>query len=306
MFRRLLPNAAIIFVVIKLTLLVHSASPQIAKHVDEKNMQHNEQLKNETAINTGYRELQSNNATINIDYNYQTCPNTNENYNINQVLNYLDNQKATIQDRILQSSSSRSTNATEPSKEFLYDDFREALEWMAKVGVEKQSDGGAKFLFYMGPNNCNKDGWHIGLANVAAFLAQSMTTSIRDDVCDELNWEIIEAPSGVNFENADGSRGVYPVSNACGMLGYDYQESPAFTCGDSPEDARFACPVVSNMKIKSVSKLPFKKTPPPLECYPRSSDMPYTGFFNPGGRSNGITNGMGIVPSRSGRTDVEG
>lgn len=155
---------------------------------------------------------------------------------------------------------------------------------MARQGIPNPNDKNNPFQFYLGPDNCNNDGWQIGLINIAAFLSQAMTLGIRNDTCDELNWEMAE------------NENVYPLSNACGMRGWDY--SGAFhSCEE------YDCTVKTNMMIKAVDKSKFEgRMPPPLECYPRTSGRSYTGYFDP---LVGVKEDR-IVSSFSGKTDVEG
>ena len=308
MNRPLIPRLAVCcLLTLQLALL-----PRLSQQIDQLDDQ-KQQRQNFHEESTP-RSLQSN-SNSNYNYNYQTCPNNddNENENINQVLSYLDDHKPSIENQILQSYTSARGNATKPSLQYLYADFRSALEWMATVGVDKQSTKNTNnnndnnndnaFKFYMGPNNCNKDGWHIGLANIATFLSQSMTTVILNDTCDELNWEMVQPPNGVDVS---GKSGVYPISNACGQLGYQYDDSPFHTCSGDAQDAKFACPIDPTMEITATSKSSLRRTPPELQCFPRTDDMPYTGFYNPNGNSNVVINGLGVVPNRAGRTDVEG
>lgn len=98
---------------------------------------------------------------------------------INQVLNYLDDHRLQIEESIFIRYTNHHQNETVPTTQFTYKDFRSSLEWMATVGVDKGN--GEKWKFYMGPENCNGDGWHIGLANVATFLSQSMSLVILND-----------------------------------------------------------------------------------------------------------------------------
>jgi hypothetical protein len=210
---------------------------------------------------------------------------------IDQVLNYLDEHKSSIQSKIFQSYADKDQKTTKASVNYLYEDFRSNLEWMARDGVPNPNNGDTPFKFYLGPDNCNNDGWQIGLINIAAFLSQSMTISIQNDTCDELNWERIIPQVG------DTSGGVYPVSNACGMRGWEYQTGTFFSC---PEE-EFNCEVNKDMRIKAVDKSVFARTPPSLECYPRTNGRSYTGYFDP-------LKGMKVdvvVESTSGRTDVE-
>jgi hypothetical protein len=151
---------------------------------------------------------------------------------------------------------------------------------MAKEGIPNPSSVSSPFKFYLGPDNCNNDGWQIGLVNIAAFLSQAMTLGIRNDTCDEFNWEMVE-------EN------VYPLSNACGMRGWDYS-SNFHSC-------EYSCEVMRGMRMKGVDK-DKGRMPPPMECYPRTEERKYTGYFDP---EKGVLQDR-IVDSFLGRTDVEG
>jgi hypothetical protein len=204
---------------------------------------------------------------------------------IDRVLTYLDDNQASIQSKLFQSYTSQYRNETQNSKAYLYQDFRSSLEWMARSGIPnpKNNANDNPLQFYLGPDNCNNDGWQIGLINIAAFLSQAMTLAIQNDTCDELNWETVE-------------EGVYPLSNACGMRGWDYT-SHYHSCGEE-----YDCPVKKSMMVKAVDKGKFGRMPPPLECYPRSAGRSYTGYFDP---LVGVKEDT-IVDSFLGRTDVEG
>lgn len=199
---------------------------------------------------------------------------------IDRVLNYLDDNKLIIQSKIFQSYTSQYRNTTKDSVKFLFDDFRSNLEWMARDGVPNPKNNALQFKFYLGPDNCNNDGWQIGLINVAAFLSQAMTLGIRNDTCDELNWEKVEG-------------NVYPLSNACGMRGWDYQ-SNFHSC-------EFDCNVDKQMFVQAVDKSKFGRSPPNLECYPRTEQRKYTGYFDP---MIGVKEDK-IVESVLGKTDIE-
>lgn len=138
------------------------------------------------------RILQNNNNNNN-NNNVCTQPSTSTSSStkvINQVLSYLDEHRPSIEATILQSYTNHYENATRPSTQYLYDDFRSSLEWMASVGADRgpanggnsnNGDDGNEWTFYLGPDNCDDDGWHVGLANVATFLSQSMTMVILND-----------------------------------------------------------------------------------------------------------------------------
>ena len=48
-------------------------------------------------------------------------------------------------------------------------------------------DNGSGFKFWLW--NADKEKFRYGLVNLAAFLANAMADGIRDDTCDELNWQ---------------------------------------------------------------------------------------------------------------------
>eukprot|EP00804_Cyclotella_cryptica_P010088 CCRYP_018038-RD/>CCRYP_018038-RD protein AED:0.19 eAED:0.19 QI:308/1/1/1/0.81/0.70/17/2275/1193 len=216
---------------------------------------------------------------------------------IDQVLDYLDEQKSSIQAKIFQSFTDKHRNVTKNSVHYLYEDFRSNLEWMARDGIPNPNSENP-FKFFLGPENCNNDGWQIGLINVAAFLSQAMTLGIQNDTCDELNWEMVLPEDGNVFE------GVYPLSNACGMRGWEYQAGKFFSCSgkDEVSGVRFDCEAKRSMRVKAVDKARFGGTPPELECYPRTEERTYTGYFDP---AIGVRDDK-VVESVSGRTDVEG
>lgn len=180
---------------------------------------------------------------------------------------------------------------------------------MAREGIDnpfyKQGERGGgeeKLKFYMGPDNCNNDGWQIGLANVATFLSQSMTMGILNDTCDELNWEEIRE------DDSGEETGVYPLSNACGMRGRSYNSGQMYTCpassggGNGANSVNFDCSVDTNMKITAVHKSPLRRSPPAFQCYPQTGENPFTGYFD---FAKGVMDDR-VIASVLGRTDVEG
>lgn len=82
------------------------------------------------------------------------------------------------------------------------------------------SDGIAGKYFYGGDNSLN--GLKYALVYIAAFLAQSMKETIKNNACDKKSWDLVN--------------GVYPIGNACGQLGHSYQD---YTW------AHMACPMKS-------------------------------------------------------------
>jgi len=229
---------------------------------------------------------------------------------INRVLSHLDEHEASIQSIILQSYTKVDGRETRDSVQWTYRDFRNALQYMATTGVTVPPDvarqlnlptTNRKLTFFMGHANCLNDGWHLGLANVAAFLAQSMTLAIIDDACDELNTE------KVSDDWVDWEEGAWPISNSCGQRRMDYN---SFQSDNDFCEKVYSCDVDVDMKMKAEPThyytQPTSTFPPPMQCYPRTVDEPYTGYFDPrvGGSIEIIQSRA--VPNSLGRTDVEG
>mmetsp|Transcript_26203 Transcript_26203/g.56491 ORF Transcript_26203/g.56491 Transcript_26203/m.56491 type:complete len:1199 (+) Transcript_26203:258-3854(+) len=246
-------------------------------------------------------------TTLQDTTNYMSTPSV-----VSKVLNYLDAHRTLLENTIFRSYTDHHQNVTKPSTQYKYADFRSALEWMAGTGVERgetarDRGGGERLAFYMGPDNCNGDGWHVGLANVAAFLGQSMTMVILNDTCDELNWEMVFPRTG-----SDGFNGFYPLSNACGQHGVSYTSSPPHNECIGTIEEKYACDVDPYMTMTSQSRSPFEgDAPPPLQCFPRTPEQTTTGHYDPM-LLNEIKGGMmvneegNVWPSYLGRTDVEG
>lgn len=232
---------------------------------------------------------------------------------INRVLSHLDAHQASIQSTILQSYVNVNRPKTRDSTQWTYADFRNALQYMATTGVTVPPDvarqlnlpnNNRKLTFFMGHANCRDDGWHIGLANVAAFLAQSMALAIRDDACDELNTEkITNDVSWISWPE-----GAWPISNSCGQRRVD---SNSYMSDNVFCEEVYACDVDPDMKMTAEAnhyyttqqRTPF---PPPMQCYPRTVDEPYTGYFDPRKGGSVQISPTRAVPSSIGRTDVEG
>ena len=115
--------------------------------------------------------------------------------------------------------------------------------------------------FYLGGEE--KDGYKYGLANVAAFLAQSMKETIKYDACDEVSRSslpfvftcLFTGPSLSDFSfflvlknSWDLVNGRYPLSNACGQLHQSYQD---YHCPD--HERHMECPVDPEMEITAVT-----------------------------------------------------
>lgn len=153
----------------------------------------------------------------------------------------------------------------EASKEYFWPDMADAVEKMATRGVATRT-------FYAGTSASN--GFVHGLANLAAFLAQTMQETIQYDACDENNWSNGDAVTMV--ANAGGTGGeVYPATAACGQLGQSYQD---YTCSETldpetgapipPEDLQ--CAVDPHMTLVARTSAQWYGAPPPLFCAPRS------------------------------------
>eukprot|EP00984_Skeletonema_dohrnii_P017791 scaffold8175_cov172-Skeletonema_dohrnii-CCMP3373.AAC.1 len=291
---------AALFIVCSVNLTV-TAAP-ILKDDDSSEQQHqhsssDRSLQDSNCISTSYDPLKPLNSPPEV---------------INRVLSHLDAHEYSIQSIIMQSFVNVNRPRTRDSKQWTYADFRNALQYMATTGVTVPPDvarqlnlpnNNRKLTFFLGHANCRDDGWHLGLANVAAFLAQSMTLAIRDDACDELNTEKITDISWVNWRE-----GAFPMSNSCGQHRADFNSH--HLNNDFCEKV-YACDVDMNMQMTAEpnhyyttqQRTPF---PPPMKCYPRTVEEPYTGYFDPRDGGSVEVSRTRAVPSSIGRTDVEG
>ncbi|KAL7464764.1 hypothetical protein ACHAXS_005100 [Conticribra weissflogii] len=184
---------------------------------------------------------------------------------------------------------------SEPSTVYRYQGFKSGLQIMFDTGV-------AGKFFYLGDDSPN--GYLYGLANIAAFLGQSMKETIQYDACDENSWDLVNSK--------------YPLSNACGQLGQSYQD---YHCSD--EEKHMECPVDPNMSIKGVTHAKWYGAPGPLFCGPKS-EYPFSGYWDYGyecnnpwadppeycadyeGQKAGRYDNTEPVANSAGRTDVEG
>jgi len=155
----------------------------------------------------------------------------------------------------------------EESAEYFWGDMVEAVEKMASVGVAGRT-------FYSG-SAASGSGAHVyGLANLAAFLAQTMQETIQYDACDENNWS---TQSALDMVAAKGGTGgvVYPASAACGQLGQSYQD---YSCsetldpetGETIDPAELQCEVDPEMVVVASTSAQWYGAPPPLFCAPKS------------------------------------
>ena len=135
-----------------------------------------------------------------------------------------------------------------------------ALRTMYLEGV-----GGS--TFYVGddvsPPGGAGGGAATGLANVAAFLAQSMKETIKYDACDENNWDVLD--------------GRYPISNSCGQLNQSYAD---YVC--PPGEEHMQCDVEPDMVQVAYTNAMWYGAPGPLRCGPKSEERPFTGYWDPG------------------------
>ena len=187
---------------------------------------------------------------------------------------------------------------------YTFDALMESLAYAHEVGY-----AGKKF--YIGPsatdsninvNNNNADAFEnaqtvkesssttqpshmlkYGLVNLAAFLAQSLAESISNNACDEFHLDSID--------------GKYPLSNACGQFGNNYQE---YICA---KDEGMECRVRTEMEIKAVGSGKYKGRPP-FYCGPRSGEEKgFTGAYDP--ILDQVVNKIPYANAVN-RTDVEG
>jgi hypothetical protein len=127
-----------------------------------------------------------------------------------------------------------------PSTIYKWRDFVQAVASMHLSGV------GDLQLWLGDPGADASTRTRQALANLAAFLAQSMKETIRYDACDENNWD-----------NTNG----YAISNACGQLGQSYADY----------DCAMACPRAPQMQTHAVTNAAWYGAPGPLFCAPDSA-----------------------------------
>jgi len=178
----------------------------------------------------------------------------------------------------------------EDSEEYFWSDMTEAMEKMAKFGV-------AGNTFYAGEQGTG--GHKYGLANLAAFIAQTMQETIqcaprravavtlvqrlftaravnRYDACDENNWSEQSALDQVSAKGGDPGE-IYPASAACGQLGQSYGK---YVCpaegvldpesGEMVPPEEVQCAVDNNMYLVAKTSAMWGGSPPPLFCAPKT------------------------------------
>lgn len=188
----------------------------------------------------------------------RTLATTYEDYYNNEVEPWLDQNKAAIDDTVFISYDAQGNNP-HSSKNYIYADFLKALYSMSVDGVGGDDD---HMYFYTGQTD--DKGLVYGLVNIAAFLAHAMALpSIKYDLCDEYNLD--------TTDNTDK----YAISNSCGQWGRSYMDE-----GCEGKESFMTCNVYMNAFMTAVDSLPGDKTPPPLECKPKTSDTDFTGHWN--------------------------
>ena len=100
---------------------------------------------------------------------------------IDAALSHIRRHRPSIEEELFRSRPFWNATYTVPSAEYRFEDFENALRYMATTGVEDDGGRGGRRRFWLGPDNCNDDGYVVGLANVAAFLGQSAATVIAND-----------------------------------------------------------------------------------------------------------------------------
>jgi len=172
------------------------------------------------------------------------------------------------------------------------------------LGVISKGDMGSSY-FYLGPND-NIDGVSYGLANVALFIAQAAVETVQFGVCDEISWE----------KDVFGN---YPISNSCGQGRFagasmvSYEDSNQ--CAEN--EAFMACEADVDMTAVAETRAIFAGAPPPLECFPSTTNERFTGAWNPslgcsdcssyGGQTMGNIDPLSIPTANSfGTSHVEG
>jgi len=173
----------------------------------------------------------------------------------NKIESWLNKQQTEMDKSVFISYDAQGNNPY-PSTAYTYPDFMKALKSMSVDGV-----GNNEMFFYTGQTD-NKGLVH-GLVNIAAFLSHAMALpSIKYDLCDEHNSDTTD------------NTGKYAAANACGQYGRSYQEE---VCTGKES---MTCNVYPNAVMTAVDSLPGTKTPPPLQCKPKTSPTDFTGFYD--------------------------
>lgn len=154
-----------------------------------------------------------------------------------------------------------SGNGKRPSQLYKWQDMIKAVQSMAEQGV-------GDWKLFLG--DAAAEGMDVakkmGLANIAAFLAQSMKETIQYDACDENNWS--------DAASTGPGAAVYSAASACGQLGQSYQD---YQC--SAEDNNIAiaadgnpmaCEVDPNMELRANTHAEWYGAPAAMFCAPKS------------------------------------
>jgi len=144
-----------------------------------------------------------------------------------------------------------------------------------------------------------------GLVNIAAYLSQAMADSIIHDSCDELNIQHIPADNEDNRGLDDGNDEYrFPISNACGSNGRNYQDEQCLLAEDSNYDcmAQLNADDMKSMEVHGTSRGQWGGAPGPFYCGPKSI-YGKTGFWD---SREGREVDVVPTPNDFGRTDVEG
>jgi len=111
-----------------------------------------------------------------------------------------------------------------------------------------------------------------GLVNVAAYLSQAMTDSIIHDACDELNIDHLpDSPiDNIGLEDGD-DKNRFPISNACGQFGRNYEDElcdvgqEVYDCARQGVNAR----EMREMETHGSSRGYWGGAPGPFYCGPK-------------------------------------
>ena len=150
------------------------------------------------------------------------------------------------------------TNLWRSSTLYTWDDLISALDTMATVGV-------SDYTFWIGDGSDITSDYH-AMVNIAIFLGQSMSETIRFNACDENNWDFDKEVVGTNPKG-------YLFDSACGQLGQVYADYGA----SNP----MSCPRDSKMEINAVTSGNWFGAPPPVFTAPDSVFRHY-GLINAG------------------------
>ena len=132
---------------------------------------------------------------------------------VEQMLTIIADKQASIKSKLLTPRQS-----IDDKKIYSFEGFLSSLRVLASGTVQEG------IYFYVGHDVARDRAYRKrGMVNVAAFLSHVKTVAVYDSVCDE--------------QNVDNINKKFPLSNACGQNGLNYQN---MRC--SPDESFMECP----------------------------------------------------------------